>query len=273
MDQSRENLRIEWISIGLLKPNSKQPRKLFNDESLLLLSQSVIEKGILTPLLVEKLGSFYKIISGERRYLAALKAGFEEIPVIIRKFSSQESFEAALIENIQRENLTPLEEALSYEKMQKEFGLTQEQIAKRISKKRASVANLLRILSLSNEMKESLHRGEISLGHAKVLAGIENTIQQHEAYLLIRINNWSVRDLENFISQSLNKKNFKNLKPNSSNLSETSSLLIQMENELLHKLGSQVNIKGTQSKGKITIAYSSQKEFEILYRYLLSVNP
>lgn len=247
----REVFKI--IPLSSLYTNDKQPRKFFREEAMEELKSSLKEYGILVPLLVEEGIEGYRIISGERRYQAAKSLNFKEVPVLIKKVSSLESSEISLIENIQRENLTVWEEACSYREIIKQYNLTQDDLAKSLGKNRSSITNLLRILSLPEDIQESIHKSMISLGHAKLLLTLkEDIFLQHKLYLEVLEKKLSVRELEVRI-KNLNKVILKK---------EKDFNLDRWEHKILHILGSHVNIKGSSQKGKLVISYSSQREFE-----------
>ncbi len=187
---------ISTLRTSAIEPDRKQPRTQFDDEAISELAQSVSEHGILQPILVRPTGDSYRIVAGERRWRAAMRAGLKEVPVIIREMTDLEAAQLALIENLQRESLNPVEEARGYKRLIDEFSMTQEQIAKQVSKSRSVVANSLRLLNLENEILELLSGGDISVGHAKVLAGMENREYAVELARRIAPEKLSVREIE-----------------------------------------------------------------------------
>lgn len=244
---------FDIIPITSIYTNSRQPRKLFREESMEDLISSLKEHGILVPLIVEKVKEGYKIISGERRYKAAKTLGIKKMPVIIKEVSPKESLEISIIENIQRENLTIWEEAYSYNQILKEYNITQEELSLSLGKSRSSISNIIRILSLPENIQEALHSSIISLGHAKLLLSLkEDPALQSKFFQEIIEKNLSVKDLEYKIKNQ-NKEVLKN--------KEKDPSLSRWKNKILHILGSHVNIKGTSQKGKLIISYSSEKEF------------
>ena len=191
------------VRISEVEPNREQPRKHFDEEKLAELSESIKTYGILQPILVQKKEDYYEIIAGERRWRAALKAGLKEIPVIIREYSDQEILELSLIENIQREDLNPIEEAEAYKRLMDEFGMSQEEMAGRVSKSRSAVANSLRLLKLQEEVRRMLIDGQISMGHARALLPLEIAEEQIAAAQKVADRHMSVRDTEKMVRDIL----------------------------------------------------------------------
>ena len=191
------------VRISEVEPNRDQPRKYFDDEKLEELSESIKTYGILQPILVQKKDGYYEIIAGERRWRAALKAGLKEIPVIIREYTDKEILELSLIENIQREDLNPIEEAEAYKRLIDEFGMSQEELAKRVSKSRSAVANSLRLLKLEGDVRKMLVDGQLSMGHARALLPLEIAEQQIEAARKVADRQMSVRETEKLVRDIL----------------------------------------------------------------------
>lgn len=253
---------IAYIDTARILPGKQQPRKVFNNNALKELSSSIKEKGVLQPILVSRTGdgSFY-LIAGERRWRAATLAGLSKIPAIIKEVDSRESLEMALIENIQREELNPIETAEGFNRLMQEFSLTQEDLADKVGKERATVANYLRLLKLPTEIKEMLYAGKLSMGHARALLAIEGKIEQVEAARKIIKNGLSVREAE-----LLSKKNKKSAKITRDNDPQIASL----EEKLLRHLGTKVHIaQKNRNKGKIEIEYSSLEELNRLLDILM----
>lgn len=200
-DSSDAKSGLSTLRISLIEPDRSQPRTLFDEEAIEELSQSVSQHGILQPILVRPVGDAYKIVAGERRWRAAMKAGLKEVPVIIREMTELEAMQIALIENLQRESLNPIEEALGYKRLLEEFSMTQEQIALRVSKPRSVIANSLRLLKLPDTVQGLLSQGDISVGHAKVLAGIDDAQRCEELAQRIKDEKLSVRELERIAAQ------------------------------------------------------------------------
>ncbi len=195
-DINENESKIENISIDLIVKNKNQPRNSFDEKSLRELAESIKEKGILQPILVREKGEKYEIIAGERRFLAAKMAQMTYVPAIIKNFSDKESAEIALIENLQRENLNPIEEAVAYKRLMEKFGYTQEEVAKKVGKERATISNTLRLLNLPNEIIDMLKKGEISAGHARALLSLDNKKDQIELAKTVKEKKISVRKTE-----------------------------------------------------------------------------
>lgn len=185
-----------WLKTSEIEPDRNQPRMDFDEQAIEELAMSVMQHGILQPILVRKVGDGYRIVAGERRWRAAMKAKLKEIPALIKELTELEAAQLSLIENLQRESLNPIEEALGYKRLVEEFSMTQEEAAKRVSKPRSAVANSLRLLKLPQQIQHMLRDGEISAGHAKVLAGLENSDQAVELAERVRDEKLSVRELE-----------------------------------------------------------------------------
>ncbi len=193
-EDKRENKGERLVRLSQIEPNREQPRKHFDEDSLTELAESIRQYGVISPLLVKKKGDYYEIIAGERRWRAAKLAGISQVPVMVKEYNDREAMEVALIENIQREDLNPMEEAQAYQKLMNEFQLRQEDLAERLSRSRSAIANRLRLLKLSPRVQELVARGEISEGHARALLGLEKVKEQEEAAALILQGGLSVRE-------------------------------------------------------------------------------
>ena len=187
---------VKQVKLSLVEPNRDQPRKKFSEESLAELADSIRQYGIIQPLIVQDKNGYYEIIAGERRWRAAKLAGLKEIPIIIRDISQQEVMEISLIENIQRENLNPIEEALAYKRLLEEFNLKQEEVAKRVSKSRTAVTNSMRLLKLTEDVQQMVIDEKLTMGHARCLIAIEDPDLQKQIALQVIDKNLSVRDTE-----------------------------------------------------------------------------
>ena len=207
-----EKGRILMLKLDLIQPNKEQPRKTFDEEQINELAGSIKQYGVLQPLLVQKSGSFYEIIAGERRWRAAKQAGLNEVPVMIRKYNENEIVEIALIENIQRDNLNPIEEAMAYKRLMEEFELKQDEVATKVSKSRASITNSLRLLKLDPRVQKMLEEEMISTGHARALLAISNKDKQYEIAQKVFDEKLSVRDTEKLVKEIKNPKKPKNTK-------------------------------------------------------------
>lgn len=248
--------------IESIVPNPYQPRKEFSKDELTELVQSVKEKGIITPILVSKAEKGYQLIAGERRWRAAQKAGLTRIPVVVRESSPIESLELALVENIHRKDLNPIEEALAYKRWLEDTDTTQEILAKRVGKERSTITNLLRLLKLPDKIQEDLVHGRLTTGHARVLAGLSNAEEQKSIRDLILKKDLSVRQTE-----SLLKKKTKS--DYSGNVKKEQDYYVQsLADELKESLGTKVEIKRRGKKGTINIHFFSDEELDRLLELL-----
>ena len=249
------------LNVEDIDPNRLQPRKNFDDEALIALADSIRASGVLSPILVAREGSRYTIIAGERRWRATRIAGLETIPAIVREWDDVKKQEAALIENIQREDLNAIEEAQGIHALMTECAMTQEAVAERLGRSRSAVANLLRLLNLPKKMQEAVISGAISAGHARVLAGIESREQQANLFAKTLQFAWSVRQLEAAAKNAPEKQEKKAKK-------EPAPLPVEYE-ELTERLrsatGLKVSLQGTEKKGKIVLEDSSQDELQKLW--------
>lgn len=257
------------IKISLIEPNTTQPRKIFDEESLYELANSIKAYGILQPLIVQKKADHYEIIAGERRWRAAKLAGLVEVPVIIREYDRQQTMEIALIENVQRADLNPIEEAMAYQQLIQEFHLTQEEIALRVSKNRATITNSMRLLKLDQRVQQMVAEGQISNGHARALLGLEEEEQQYQIAGKIVQENLSVRDVEKLVKMMNRPGRDKNPKREEENLS---LIYQQIEDKLKSVMGTKVVInRKDKNKGRIEIEYYSQEELERLIEMMESI--
>ncbi len=247
------------VRISQVVPNAEQPRKEFDEEALRELAESIRQYGVLQPLLVQKKGKYYEIIAGERRWRAAKMAGLKKIPVLIKEFSPQETMEISLIENIQRENLNAIEEAMAYKRLLTEFNLKQDDVAKRVSKSRTAITNSMRLLKLDERVQNMLAEEQISAGHARALLGIEHLEQQFEVAEKIVREKLSVRETEKLIKQIQNPRMPKE-KPEAT---QEDVLYHQIEETLKEILGSKVSIRRkSKEKGIVEIEYYSAEDLE-----------
>lgn len=253
------------IAIDRLKPNPLQPRKKWDPESLAELAQSIRESGILQPVVVVPDEKNYTIIVGERRWRAAKKIGLQTIPVLIRNLTEAQQHEAMLIENLQREDLNPIEIAKAYQKMTQDFNCTQEDVAKKVGKDRASVANTLRLLKLPGEIQELIQEGKLSMGHARALIPVEDPERQQSMAKQIVKDNLSVRGVEKWVRR---------LQAPTEKLPKAPmdpDLLIFQE-ELLMLLGTKVVLSGDQNKGVLKIFYYTLDDLNRIYEKIKGVN-
>ena len=248
------------MKISDIEPNREQPRKNFDKEALQELADSIKQFGIIQPIVVQKKDDYYEIIAGERRWRAAKLAKLKEVPVIIKEYSDREVMEIALIENIQRKDLNPIEEALAYKSLIDEYSLKQEELANRVSKSRTAIANSMRLLKLTDSVQNMLINDEISMGHARALLTLEQEDLQIEAAKTIVSKGLSVRDTEKLVKSILNPKQVKLPIP-----SAEAAIYDAIANKLREKMGTKVSINHKKNgNGKIEIEYYSQEELERL---------
>ena len=253
---NEEDFQITDIPIIDIEPNPWQPRKVFNENSIKELAESINSHGVIQPIIVQEEGTRYIIIAGERRWRAARMAQLTEIPSIIRSFSQQESLEIALIENIQRQDLNPIELARAYQYLGENFSLTQEEIANKVGKNRSSVANIMRLLKLSPYVQEKVSDGAISYGHARAILGIEDEKTQCDITDEVIASQLSVRETEKII-QKLSEVKGKKEKEHVIN-----PFYKEIQEGLQNILGTKVQITQGKKKGKIEIEYYSEDELE-----------
>ena len=262
-EEKTESAPDTLVDINKVEPNREQPRKNFNEDALQELAESIKQYGIIQPLIVQKKDDYYEIIAGERRWRAAKKAGLKKVPVIIRDLTEQEIMEISLIENIQREDLNPIEEALAYKKLLEEFNLKQDEVAEKVSKSRAAITNSLRLLKLDERGQQMLIEEMITPGHARAILNIEDPEQQYEFAQKIFDEKMSVRDVEKEIKRMNSKKPAKE-KPGEEELEKDYvDHMKTVEEQLKQKTGTKVLITPkTKQSGKIEIDYFSNEEFE-----------
>ncbi len=261
-----KNQETNFVDIQLIITNPDQPRKDFDQTALQELANSIKEKGILQPILVEKTDDKYLIIAGERRYRAALLAHLTQVPIITGHFSKQEKLEIALIENIQRKDLTPIEEALAYEALMKNSNLNQDELAKKVGKNRSTIANSLRLLKLSDQMKEAVSRGTLTAGHARAILSVDSKENQQKLFEAIEKKDLSVREAE-AMAAKLNQEDANAVNPKLYN-SRKDPEMAATEKRFAEKLGTKVALKGTMKKGKLEISYKTKEELLHLYEML-----
>ena len=252
------------ISVNEIEPNRNQPRKTFDDASLQELAESIKQFGIIQPIVVKKKDEYYEIIAGERRWRAAKIAGLLEVPVIVKEYKENEIVEISLIENIQRENLNPIEEAQAYKTLMEEFELKQEEVAQKVSKSRSTITNSLRLLKLTKEVQEMLVEEKISMGHARALLAITDPDIQISVAKKVYEEALSVRDIEKLVKDMAKPAKKEEKEPN-----EYQYLYRDIEENLKQILGNKVTIKNRKNnKGKIEIEYYSQDDLERIIELL-----
>ena len=256
------------LKINQVEPNRDQPRKEFDEDALLELADSIKQFGVLQPLLVQKKKDYYEIIAGERRWRAAKLAGLKEVPVLIKSYTDQEIVEISLIENIQRENLNPIEEAMAFKRLLEEFHLKQDEVAERVSKSRTAVTNSMRLLKLSDKVKQMIIDDMISTGHARALLAIEDEEQQYLLATKIFDEKLSVRETEKLIKSLKNpKKEVKKTSP------EHQFIYNDIAEKMKSIMGTKVNINAkANGKGKIEIEYYSEEELERIYDLMMTIH-
>lgn len=253
---------VQMIRISLIEPRKDQPRKNFDREQLQSLAASIAEHGVIQPIIVtEGENGYYSIIAGERRWRASKLANLTEIPAIVRSYDEMKIAEVALIENLQREDLNPIEEAAGYKTLMEKFGMTQDRVSERVGKSRSNVANMLRLLSLEDEIKDMLSRGELSVGHARALLAAPNGQSRIEMAKKIISSSMNVRQTEELVKTGITL-------PQKAKPRKTASVYTSVEKQLSEKFGAKIRIKG-EKKGKIEIDFYSVDDLTRIVDILL----
>lgn len=255
---------IQEINLKDLRPNPYQPRKSFQQEAIDELKESILEHGILQPLIVRKSIKGYEIVVGERRYRAAKEANLKTVPAVVRKLSEQQMMEMAVLENLQREDLNPIEEGLAYQTLIEKLHLTQEEVAKRLGKSRPHVANHIRLLSLPPKIQEYISTGKISMGHGRALLGLREKAKLPAIVARVIKEGLNVRQLEKIIQQLNDHVSRETKKP----AKQKDVFIKEYENSLRERFGTTVNIKQSKSKGKIEIEFFSKEDLERILEIL-----
>jgi len=264
LDNARDS--VLEVKINDVEPNAEQPRKVFDQEKLQALAESIKEHGVVQPIIVRQDGNRYVIVAGERRWRAAKLAGLKTIPVVIKELSSKQVMEIALIENLQREDLNPIEEAEAYQKLMDEYSMTQEEVAKLVGKSRAAIANSVRLLSLAKEIQEMLVDGRLTSGHARTLVTIEDPIKQKELAEIIAKKGLNVREAERLAAQESKRSSVKKVRTRKEDLEMT-----QLVEDLRTLFGTKIDLHHGKDRGKIVIEYYSKEEFDRIIDLLLNV--
>ena len=265
-EKTTENGQI-MMKINDVEPNRDQPRKHFEEDALLELADSIKQFGVLQPLIVQKRKDYYEIIAGERRWRAAKLAGVKEVPVIVKEYTDQEILEISLIENIQRENLNPIEEAMAFKKLIDEFKLKQDEVAERVSKSRTAVTNSMRLLKLGEKVQQMIIDDMISTGHARALLAIDDEEQQYLLATKIFDEKLSVRETEKLVKDIKNPKKEQQKKE-----IKNSFIYEDLEERMKSVIGTKVHVNHkSNGKGKIEIEYYSDTELERIFELLMSV--
>lgn len=261
-----EEETVQEVNIKELRPNPYQPRKIFSDEAIEELKQSILEHGILQPLIVRKSIKGYEIVVGERRYRAAKMAGLDIVPVVVRDLNDQQMMELAVLENLQREDLTPIEEGAAYQMLMDQLHITQEQLAKRLGKSRPHIANHVRLLSLPKEIQQLIIDGKLSMGHGRALLGLKKKDKIKPVVDKVIKEQLNVRQLEQLVN-NLNKNVPRETK---SQKEKKDIFLIEQETYLRERFGTTVNIKQSKNKGKIEIQFFSKDDLNRILEILNS---
>lgn len=261
-----ENDNIVELRINLVEPNKDQPRKKFDKDKLDALAESIKENGVIQPIIVVKSGDMYKIVAGERRWRAAKKAGLSEIPAVVRNYSESEIAQIALIENLQRENLNPIEEAIGYKTLIDKFNMTQESVSSKLGRSRSAIANSIRLLSLDEPIQAKLITGEISSGHARALLSVEDPKIRMTLLDSILEKSLNVRQTEALA------KHLQNVKPKKEKEHDDEQVLAEIEateNRLSSRFGTKVKLTRNSKRGKIEIEYYGSEDLERLLQLLM----
>ncbi len=265
VDSAVHKEEVIYVNSGQIKPNPFQPREDFDQQGIEELAQSIKEKGVIQPLLVRRRGDNYELIAGERRLRAAGSLGLQEVPIIVRDVSDQDSLELALIENIQREGLNPIEEAHAYQHLMDKFNITQEKISEAVGKSRASVTNTLRLLKLPHEIQEEMKKGRISFAHGRALLEIEDANHQRRLAQDIISKGLSVRELENLIKTSRPKSIKRSI-----GLGQREPAIAILEEQLQHALATKVRISKRKKRGHINIEFYSEGDLQRIVNVITS---
>lgn len=256
VDDSKEN--VELISVALIKPKADQPRKNFDEKSIEELAHSISIHGIIQPIILRKQDNYYEIIAGERRFRAAKAVGISEIPSIVRSMDEEKAAKLSLIENIQREDLNPIEEAVAYNALIDSYGIKQEELGNTLGKSRSYITNILRLLNLNKTVIEYIYNGTLSSGHGKVLLGVKDEDEQLRFAEIVVNEKLSVRDTEKLIKERKSKKN------KTKKLEDLDPFLLDVEESLMKSLGTKVKLQSGKKVGKIEIEYYSDDDLNRL---------
>jgi ParB family chromosome partitioning protein len=257
------------VEVSKVRPNPFQPRMELDPKRLDELKQSIVENGVIQPITIHRVSGGFELIAGERRLRAVQDLGYKKVPAFVMEISSEDQMlELALVENIQREDLNSIELAKAYQQLQKEYGLTQEAVAKKVGKDRATVANFVRLLKLPGVIQESLQKSEISMGHARALMGLSTQGEQIRVWRKMLKHGWSVRNVEEVV-RTLTEGSGREKKKV---ISGSSSRYLEIEDKLRSILGTRIRVIGSDQKGRIVISYFSDEELERILELLLNIN-
>ena len=259
------------VDINKVEPNKDQPRQYFDEDKLLELSESIRQYGVIQPILVQKRDNYFEIVAGERRWRAAKMAGLKEVPVIIKEFTEQEIVEISIIENVQREDLNAMEEAMGYQRLLEQFNLKQDEVAEKVSKSRTAITNSLRLLKLDKRVQQMVKDDLLSAGHARAILGISDQDLQYEFAQKVFDKKMSVRDVEKEVKK-LQKEKKKPAKEKETLDKQIAIIYQNLEENLKGILGTKINIQAKDSdKGKIEIEYYSKDELDRIVELLRSI--
>ncbi|MCY4371272.1 MAG: ParB/RepB/Spo0J family partition protein [bacterium] len=258
---------LEAISLNRIRPNPNQPRKTFSQEALEALTESIRSVGVLQPIVVRRDGFEYVLVAGERRWRAAQEAGLSEVPALIRETDEAGSLTEALIENLQREDLSPLEQAAAFQQLEEDFGMTHTEIGKRVGRSRSAVSNTIRLLNLSPAIQKALAEGELSAGHARALLGLDDTALADHLAERSAADGWSVRQLEDAVRAG---KGMKTGKRPSGPRAPRPAAIIELERRLADQLGTSVSISYRKNKGRVVLNFDGLDQLEQIYRRFFS---
>lgn len=253
---------VESVAVDRIDPNPRQPRRDFDMDALAGLAQSIKEHGVVQPLLVRRNGERYELVAGERRLRAAEMAGLTEVSVVVGDFDDRQAMEIALIENLQREDLNPIEEAVALQRLRSDFGLTQDELSSRIGKSRPAIANALRLLSLEDEIQMSVSRGTISAGHARALLSIEDSDRRLKLFRDVVEHGLSVRQTEDLVKRVLTGEGTANVSRETKSKPAKDPNIAQVEDALRRILGTKVEIRDKKGRGRIQIEYYSLDDLD-----------
>lgn len=257
------------VKVSMIEPNREQPRKNFDEDALIELSESIKKVGVICPILVQKRDDYYEIVAGERRWRASKLAGLKEMPVVIRNMDKQETLVTALVENIQREGLNPIEEAQAYKTLINEFQLKQDEVAEQVGKSRTTITNSMRLLKLDERVQQMLIDEMLSMGHARALLAIENGEDQFTVATKVFDEKLSVRDIEKLVKAMQKKKEDK---PKEAKDDSLECIFRDLEEKLASKVGTKVHVSNrAKGKGKIEIEYYSTEELERIMDLIMSI--
>ena len=259
-DMGRQEAPVVEVPIDRIVPSSFQPRRQFDDEGMRELVESVREHGVLQPVVLRKKGERLELVAGERRWRAAKEAGLGTVPAVVRDVTDREAMEIALVENLQREDLNPLEEAEAFERLGREFGLTQEEIARRVGKSRPHIANVMRLLHLEKVVQELVRSGRLSMGHARALLGLQGKLQERIAEMVVA-RGLSVRQTEELVRKAGAGATGRKAKGTRSG-ERAAAEVLEIEGRLRLALGTRVRIVGDGARGRIEISYFSRDDLE-----------